>query len=82
MHLIFEKKYYTTIKQPVSKRPAYLDKDLNCFWLHHGNPYMKLGPYKFELKNKEPEIAYVHDMVSKAEMERIKAGKINAGEID
>ena len=43
---------------------------------------MKLGPYKFELKNKEPEIAYVHDMVSKAEMERIKAGKINAGEID
>ena len=51
-----------------------MDSDLNCFWLHHTNPYLRLGPFKLELKNKQPEIAYVHDMVSETEMERIKTG--------
>ena len=52
-----------------------MDSDLNCFWLHHENPYLKLGPFKLELKNKRPEVSYVHDMVSQKEMDRIKTGE-------
>ena len=25
------------------QRPAILDKDLHCYWVHHENPYLKLG---------------------------------------
>ena len=25
------------------QRPAILDKDLYCYWVHHGNPFLKLG---------------------------------------
>ena len=52
-----------------------MDSDLNCFWLHHENPFLKLGPFKLELKNKRPEVSYVHDMVSQKEMDRIKTGE-------
>ena len=55
-------------------RPAKLDKDLHCHWLHQNNPFLKVGPFKFEFKHKYPDIGYIHDMVCKAEVERIKKG--------
>ena len=53
-------------------RPHYLDKDLKCMWSHHNNPYLSLGPFKVELKNKYPEIAMVHDLFNMKEMQQIQ----------
>ena len=55
-------------------RPEKLDKYLHCHWLHQNNPFLKVGPFKFEFKHKNPDIGYIHDMVCKAEVERIKKG--------
>ena len=55
------------------ERPAKLEKDLKCIWLHHDLPFLKLGPFKMEYKHKNPEIIYIHDMASKAEVENIKS---------
>jgi hypothetical protein len=55
-------------------RPAKLEKNLHCHWLHQNNPFLKVGPFKFELKHKHPDIGYIHDMASKAEVEGIKKG--------
>ena len=40
--------------------------------LNHGNPYLKLGPFKYELKSAEPEIAIVHQLISIQEAENVK----------
>ena len=53
-------------------RPAYLDINTKCQYLHHNNPYMKLGPFKYELLHPGPEIGYLHDFVSSSETEAIK----------
>jgi hypothetical protein len=44
-------------------RPAELDKDLRCFFVDHEDPYLKLGPFKYELKHDKPEIGMFHDLV-------------------
>ena len=40
--------------------------------MHHGNPYLKLGPFKLELKHMKPEIGLFHDFVSINESEDMK----------
>jgi hypothetical protein len=45
-------------------RPAELDKDLRCFFVDHNDPYLKIGPFKYELKHANPEIGLFHDLVT------------------
>ena len=53
-------------------RPAEMDKDLRCFFVDHQDPYLRLGPFKYELKHLNPEIGLFHDLASKTEMEEMK----------
>ena len=50
-----------------------MDLDLYCQFLHQNNPYLKLGPMKFEMLNSEPEIDLLHDFVSDKEIHNLKA---------
>ena len=47
-------------------------KKLWCHWLHHNNPYLKIGPFKMEVHHTDPEIAQLHDFVSQTEVDSIK----------
>ena len=49
-----------------------MDKDTKCILLNHDKPYLKLGPFKFEMKNQNPEIGLIHDFVSENEITQIK----------
>ena len=37
----------------------------------HENPFLKVGPFKYEFLNRIPEVAYVHDLISKAEADKV-----------
>ena len=50
-----------------------MDMDLYCQFLHQNNPYLKLGPLKFEMLNSEPEIDLLHDFISDKEIHNLKA---------
>ena len=52
-------------------RPSRLDKNCTCQYLHHRNPYLKLGPFKYEMLNEVPEIGYFHDILSDLECDSI-----------
>ena len=54
------------------RRPEILQKDLHCLHVNHNDPYLKLGPFKFELKHLDPEIAIIHDFSSPEEIEKVK----------
>ena len=43
-----------------------------CIFLHHSNPFLRLAPFKFEVKHIDPEIALIHDFTSVKETEDIK----------
>ena len=45
---------------------------MRCIWIHHNNPFLKLGPFKFEILHQDPEIAYIHDLVSEQQTNNIK----------
>ena len=45
---------------------------MNCIWLHHNDPYLKLGPFKFEIKHQEPEIGLIHEFASLNETKSIQ----------
>jgi len=45
---------------------------LSCFYVHHDNPFLILGPFKYELKHQVPEIGVFHDLVSENEIEAVK----------
>ena len=69
------KLFFQYHKQPI------LEKDLHCSWLHHKNPYLRIGPFKFEEKHKDPEVGLLHDFVSLNETSQIKikaAGKMKS----
>ena len=51
---------------------SYQKSELNCLWLHHNHPYLKLGPFKFEVQHKEPEIAIIHEFASFKETKSIQ----------
>ena len=48
-------------------RPPKLNKDVKCLWLDHKNPFLKIGPFKFELLHENFEIGLVHDLITKEE---------------
>ena len=48
-----------------------MDKTIFCIWLHHENPYLKLGPFHCEFKLKIPEIILIHNFTYKDEVSRI-----------
>ena len=54
------------------KRPAAIEKNLKCTWVHHNNPYLQLGPFKFELKHQNPEVTLIHDLVSSMDIQNIQ----------
>ena len=41
----------------------------HCKWLHHNNPYLKLGPFKVEVIRQEPYLSVFRDILTDAEME-------------
>ena len=41
-----------------------MTKDLSCIYLHHADPYLKLGPFKFEQLHIDPEIGLIHQFLS------------------
>ena len=54
------------------QKPPHLEKHLVCIFLHHKNPFLQMGPFKFELKHLNPEIGYLHDFISLNEVNNIK----------
>ena len=58
-------------------RPSKMDLDLSCQFLHQNNPYLKLGPMKFEMLNGEPEVDLLHDFLSDKEIHKLKAAVKN-----
>ena len=51
---------------------------MNCVFLHHQDPFLKMGPFKYEYLNKGPNVGLVHDLISKKIIEKIK---LNARQI-
>ena len=47
-------------------------KDLNCFYLHHKDPYTRLGPFKLDDQHSYPYITVFRDFFSDREMEYYK----------
>ena len=37
---------------------------MKCVFLNHQDPYLLLGPFKFEQKHSNPEIGLLHDFIS------------------
>ena len=54
------------------RNPYYIQKGLKCVFLHHNHPYLRLGPFKFEMLHQNPEIAILHQFASSVEVEKIK----------
>ena len=48
------------------------DFTLNCKFQHHGDPYLKLGPFKFEELHKNPMIMSLKNFLSEKEMLTLK----------
>jgi prolyl 4-hydroxylase len=40
----------------------------HCHYLHHNNPFLKLGPFKIEVASKKPFVIVFHDLLSDKEM--------------
>ena len=40
--------------------------------MHHNNPYLRLGPFKFEALHQNPEIAIIHKFSSPQNIKKIK----------
>ena len=49
-----------------------IDPSLQCHFLHHNDPFMKIGPFKMETVSESPFIAIFHDILTKTEMEHMK----------
>ena len=46
-------------------------KDLYCFYGNNNSPWLKLGPIKVELQNKEPYVAVLRELVFADECDNI-----------
>ena len=44
-----------------------------CFLLHRGDPYFRLGPFKYEILNEVPHIGTFRDFASLDTMDKMKA---------
>ena len=40
---------------------ASIDSDLRCFFLHHGDPYLRLGPLHYEPLSASPHVAILRN---------------------
>ena len=49
-----------------------LSKDTNCFYLHHFDPYLRLGPFKVEDQSISPYVTVFRDFLAESEMEYYK----------
>jgi hypothetical protein len=45
---------------------------LFCFNLHHNNPYLILGPFKYERLHRDIEIGMFHDFATDDEINGLK----------
>ncbi len=48
-------------------RPPEMDLGLSCQLLHYGDPYLRLGPFRLEPKNRAPFVAVFRDFMYEAE---------------
>ena len=55
-------------------RPPHLDAKVQCHFVHHDNPFLKLGPFKIEIMHHQPQVVIIHDFISLEECEWIKEG--------
>ena len=46
--------------------------ELKCYHLHHGNPYLKLGPFLLEEKSVDPFIVLFKNILTKNEITHFK----------
>ena len=60
--------YHNTLQDQLSSVVA---KKLKCIFIHHKNPYLRLGPFRFEQKYHAPEIAILHEFLGKNEVSHI-----------
>ena len=51
-------------------RGNYTD-NFKCHFLHHFNPYLKLGPFKLEVKLDKPYRTILHDMLTEKEIQHM-----------
>ena len=49
-----------------------LTKDLTCFFLHHFDPYLRLGPFKMDDQSHAPYVTVMRDFLAESEMEYYK----------
>ena len=49
-------------------RQPETDKSLKCYYLNHGDPFIKLGPFKLEEKNEDPFVVLFKDFISSEEV--------------
>ncbi len=50
-------------------RPPELDRGLACHFLHYGDPYLRLGPFRLEPRNRAPFVAVFRDLMYDGETE-------------
>ena len=53
-------------------RTPEMDQKLRSYLLHHGDPYLKLGPFKVEEKSPNPFLILFKDMFSDNEVQHFK----------
>ncbi len=56
-----------------------MDKDLKCLYLHHGDPYLRLCPFKYEPLNNDPHIGLFRDFFSPSDVESLKSEGLDGG---
>ena len=49
-------------------RPLQYENVLRCFYLHHYNAFLKLGPFKLESSNTSPSLVIFHDFFHNKEI--------------
>ena len=54
-----------------SLRPPRMDTNLRCHHLHYHNPYLQLGPFKYEPLNEDPHIGMFRDFYSSQHLDNL-----------
>ena len=67
-----EKEKYEMLCRGDTSLPAYIQKELKCRYVDHGNPFLKIAPFKEEEAYLDPRIVIYHDVIYDEEIETIK----------
>jgi hypothetical protein len=51
-----------------------MDRDLKCVYLHYFDPFLRLGPFKYEALNADPHVAVFRDFYSDRESDGLRNG--------